>query len=89
MATNLHVYDDDHITVRDLGFDPTSGKLKLAIDEKHPSVGSYFIAVTFDSGNHTRIPYDGASPNRNKDPIAQTYKPNDSVKEIKVVPVPN
>ena len=73
----------------DLGFDPTSGELKLAIDEKHAAVGSYSIAVTFDSGNYTRISYDGASPIRDKEPIARTPKPNDSVEEIKVKWVEN
>lgn len=64
------VYEDDHITVRNLGFNPTSGEQKLAIDEKHMGVGFYHITVTFDSGNRGRIPYDGASPNRDKEPIA-------------------
>ena len=54
-------FADEHIVVRQIGFDPTSGRLALAIDENHEKVGFYYITVTFDSGNSTRIDYDGVS----------------------------
>jgi hypothetical protein len=84
---NGPIYFDEHITVRNLGFESSSGKLRLAIDEKHAGVGFYYITVMFESGNFQRIPYDGASPNRDKEPIAETFKPDDTVTEINIVRV--
>ena len=81
------VFSDNHIVVRMLAFDPTAGRLGLAIDENHKNVGFYYITVTFDSGNSTRIDYDGGNPHRDIRPVVQTGKRNDSVKEIQVVRV--
>ncbi len=81
------VFADKHIVVRNLAFDPTAGRLGLAIDENHENVGFYYITVTFDSGNFTRIDYDGGNPSRDNRPIVQTGKQNDTVREIKVVRV--
>ena len=81
-------FADQHIVVRQISFDPTSGQLALAIDENHEKVGFYYITVTFDSGNSTRIDYDGGNPpRRDTRPIVQTPKRNDTVKEIKVIRV--
>jgi len=85
--TSQAVFTDDYLVVRNIGFEPSSGRLKLAIDEKREGVGFYYITATFDSGNATRIDYDGGNLRRNKQPIVQTGKPNDPVKEIKVVRV--
>ena len=82
------VFHDEHIIVGDAGFDPADGTLKLEIHEKHEgSVGFYYITVTFDSGNATRIDYDGGNPRRVKNPIVQTWEKNDSVKDVKAVRV--
>jgi len=84
--TNVKGYSDEHIDVRNLGFDPETGEQKLAIDEKHAGVGRYQITVTFASGNRANIPFDGANVNRDKEPILRTYKPEDEVVNIEVVP---
>ena len=83
----MQVFADDHIMVRQVGFDPASGQLELEIEEKHPGVGFYYITATFESGNSTRIDYDGGNPGRVRNQIVRTGKPNDAVKEIKAVRV--
>lgn len=76
-------YGDDHITLRFLGFNPSSRQCQLAVDEKHPNVGFYYIWVTFGSGDETRIDYDGGNPNRNTRPIAESNHYNDTLKDIR------
>jgi len=82
-------FADQHIVVRQISFDPTSGRLALAFDENHEKVGFYYITVIFDSGNSTRIDYDGGNPCRDTRPIVRTPKRDDTVKEIKVIRVRN
>src|SRR6202042_1080580 len=66
------VFSDEHIIVRNVAFDPIDGSLQLSIDENHKNVGFYYINVTFNSGNATRIDYDGGNPRRDKHPIVHT-----------------
>jgi hypothetical protein len=82
------VFADKHIVVRLIGFDPTSGAVRLAVDEIHESVGSFRITATFGSGNSAYTDYDGGNPNRDNRPILQTPKQYDTLKEIRVGPVP-
>jgi hypothetical protein len=79
------VFDDEHIVVGDLGFDPLTRQLKLGVSEKHESVGLYHITVLFESGDFAQINFDGANAARSHELIATTSQPNDTVKEIKVV----
>jgi hypothetical protein len=83
MAASL-VFDDEHMTVGIAESDASNGVLKLAIAEKHEGVGFYWINVEFESGNSTRIAYNGANSGRDKHLIVRTPKRNDTVKEIKV-----
>lgn len=76
-------WEDEHITIRFLGFDPTSGQARLAIDEHHPKVGFYFIWFTFNSGDETRIDYDGGNPNRDMRPVVSTTHRNDVPKGLR------
>jgi hypothetical protein len=82
------VFADNHIIVRNIGFDPSTGLVRLAIDENHENVGLYHIAVTFGSGSSTGVDYDGGNSHRDKRPIVRTEKQYDTLKEIKVARVP-
>ena len=88
MASGKHddtaalAFDDDHITVGLLGFDPSTRICKLRILEKHEGVGLYQITVDFASGNSAQIQYDGAIKDQDAVHTATTSLPNDSVKKI-------
>ncbi len=82
-------FADSHIVVRLLGFDPTSGQCRLAIDENSLNIGFYYIWVTFASGDETRIDYDGGNPNRNNRPIIKSNHVNDSLSGIRAKRVIN
>jgi hypothetical protein len=77
-------YEDSHITLRLLDFDPTTGRASLAIDEQDSNVGFYYIWVRFASGNETRIDYDGGNPRRDLNPVVVTAYPNDVIREVTV-----
>lgn len=77
-------YEDSHITVRLLGFDPATGRANLSVDEHDSNVGFYFITVRFASGDETRINYDGGNPRRDLMPVVQTGHANDAINEIEV-----
>jgi hypothetical protein len=77
-------FADQHIVVRFIGFDPSSGTARLAIDENHPNVGFYYIWVHFGSGNSHRTDYDGGNPKRDNRPIAITTQRNDTVTRLEI-----
>jgi hypothetical protein len=77
-------FADSHIVVRFIGFDPSSGTARLAVDENHPNVGFYYIWVYFGSGDSTRIDYDGGNHNRDNRPIIRTNHKNDTVTKLEV-----
>jgi hypothetical protein len=79
------VFADKNIVVRSIAFDPATGRLALAIDEKHDNVGLYYVTVIFGSGHSARIDYNGGNSRRNKRPFADTPRQNDTVKGINVV----
>jgi len=56
----------------------------LTVDEKHEKVGSYYIWVNFESGDSTRIDYDGGNPQREHYLTVRTTHRNDKIKEIVV-----
>ncbi len=70
---------DHHITVRFLGFDPSTGMARLAVDEKHANAASYDISVSFGSGDSKRIRFDGTN---NRPTVTSDHK-NDVVTGIK------
>lgn len=77
-------FSDPHIVLRFLGFDPSAGTARIAIDENHANVGFYYIWVYFGSGNNTRIDYDGGNPSRDNRPIVRTGQANDTVARLEV-----
>jgi hypothetical protein len=81
---SIPVYQDRHVTITLLAF---SGSAKppeawLAVEEHDANVGFYYINVRFDSGDATRIDYDGGNPNRLREPSASSSHLPDSLKEI-------
>lgn len=80
-------WNDDHITVEFLGFDPQDRRARFRVDEKHDKVGFYYIEIHFNSSDSTRFDYDGSSPKRPRQLHARTSHADDSVKGIKVVRV--
>ena len=80
-------YEDSHITLRLLGFDPATGRASLSVDEHDSNQGFYFITVRFASGDETRVNYDGGNPRRNLKPVVQTGHANDAISEIEVIRV--
>jgi hypothetical protein len=76
------VFEDEHILLRLMSFDPSSGFCRLAVDEKDLKVGFYFIFVKFGSGDEARIDYDGGNPMRDTRPIAQSSHRNDTVTSV-------
>jgi hypothetical protein len=76
------VFEDEHILLRLMSFDPSSGLCRLAVDEKHSKVGLYYIFVRFGSGDETRIDYDGGNPMRDTRPIANSSHRNDTVTSV-------
>jgi hypothetical protein len=81
------VFADHHIVVRNIGFDPSTGSVRLGIDENHENVGLYRITVTFGSGIPAAIDYDGGNPHRDNRPIVRTEKQYDTLKRIEVARV--
>ena len=77
-------FADNHIVVRLISFDPSTGAARLAVDENDNNVGFYYISVHFGSGDSTRIDYDGGNPRRDNRPIAQSTHKNDTLKKIEV-----
>jgi len=76
------------IIVRLLGFDPTTGAVRLAIDELCANVGAYRVTAIFGSGNSAYADYDGQDPNKDNHPILKASKQYDTLKEITAGPVP-
>jgi hypothetical protein len=71
-----------------VGIGIQAGRKKGPLDFSNgPAKNNQSLSETFDSGNSTRIDYDGGNPRRDNRPIVQTGKQNDTVKEIKVVRV--
>jgi hypothetical protein len=79
------VFNDKHIAVRMLGFDPTSRRLSLAIDKKHEGVGCYSITAIFGSGNSASLEYDGDNPLPDDRPVLHATKQYDTLSAIRVV----
>lgn len=77
-------FADSHIVLRLIGFDPSTGVAKLAVDENQNNVGFYYIFVYFGSGDNTRIDYDGGNPRRDNRPTAQSSHKNDTLAKIEV-----
>jgi hypothetical protein len=77
------VFEDEHILLRLMSFDPSSGTCRLAVDEKHSKVGFYYIFVKFGSGDEFRIDYDGGGL-RDTRPIAKSDHRNDMVTSVEV-----
>jgi hypothetical protein len=82
------VFNDKHIILRLLGFDPTSGAVRLAIDENHDEVPGYRITATFGSGHSAHLDYNGEDPSRNNRPMLQTPRRNDTLTRIAAGPIP-
>jgi len=80
--SNGAVFDDDHMDIELLNFEPYSGVGQLIVREKHNGVGFYYIFVTFESGDSTRIDYDGGNPQRVQFLTVHTTHRNDTIKEI-------
>lgn len=85
--SNGVAYEDEHLTVARLSFNSHKGVAEIVVREKHSDVGFYYITVTFESNNSTRIDYDGGNPNRVFVHTVQTMERNDRMREIKVVRV--
>jgi len=82
ILSNDATFEDDHITVELLNFEPYSGVAQVVVREKHDAVGFYYIWVNFESGNSTRFDYDGGNPNRVFVLEGRTIERDDKIKEI-------
>ena len=71
-----------HPAVRIFSFNPSTGMAELLVEEKQPQIGFYYIIVTFESKNSTRIDYDGANPNRPNSYTVNTFQRGDVIKSI-------
>jgi hypothetical protein len=81
---NGSYFADDHISVELFDFVPSTGIVQIRVDENHGNVGFYYIWVNFESGDSTRIDYDGANPQREQYNTVRTNHENDKIKEILV-----
>ena len=75
-------FEDDHIAVKLHNFSPMAGIANLIVEEKHEKVGFYYIWLRFESGDETRIDYDGGNPHQVKFLTFKTTHRMDIVKEI-------
>ena len=82
MQNRTFALEDDHITVELLDFNSHTGAAQVIVREKHERVGFYYLWVNFNSGDSTRIDYDGGNPNRQRALTINTTHQDDSIKEI-------
>jgi hypothetical protein len=81
------VFEDKHITLKLAGFDPTSCEAQFIIDEREDNVGFYYITVVFESGDQTRLDYDGGNSKRDKSPVIKSSHLKDSIANISAIRV--
>jgi hypothetical protein len=77
-------FQDEYMDVELLNFEPYAGVAQLVVHEKHGKMGFYYIWVNFESGDSTRIDYDGGNPQRQQLLTVRTTHRNDIIKEIVV-----
>ena len=81
------VFEDEHITLNLVESNPISGESQFTIDEREENVGFYYITVVFESGDQSRLEYDGGNPRRDKYPVIKSNHLKDAIADISAIRV--
>jgi hypothetical protein len=68
-------FEDDFIKVWVRSFNPKNGLVELIVEKKQSQVGSYYITLSFESGDSALLSYNGESPSN-----PRAWTPNSSHK---------
>lgn len=84
IGPNNILFQDDYIVVIIPRFDPHSGLAEVLVDHKREPSGDYYIWVHFQSGDSTRLDYNGANPNNPRPWTINSSHRNDRIAKVEV-----